>query len=135
MKKFYLFILPLIISGCSTVIQYVGATYPSTSKTPEIFVAESAIRQPFTIVGRGYIKTGFNDINWYKVQKEATKHARQHGADAILITENTAVSPIPSLISEGRLDSTSRGFKTKSSVETYYPLSTWHDILFLKYNK
>lgn len=133
MKKIYLPVLALVISGCSTVIQYVGATYPASPKPAEIYVTESAITKPYTIVGRGYIKTGFNDINWNKVQREATKQARQHGTDAILIIQNRTVSPIPSFIAQSRFDSISRGFKTKSSIEPSYPVSTWHDILFLKY--
>ena len=134
MKKIYFFLLPIFIFGCSTAVQYVGKSYkPGTD--PEVFVEESEIKRPYSIIGRGYIKPGMTPygINWNQVQRNAIKQGWLHGADAILITQKNAVTPLPAIQSYGSIDSVGNGLQTFSRTEAYYPLSTWHDILFLKY--
>jgi hypothetical protein len=134
MKKIYLLFLPLFIFSCSTQVQYVGKSYkPGTD--PEVYVAESEIKKPYSIIGRGYIKAGVPSygINWNQVQKKAIKTGWQHGADAVLIVQKNAISPLPAIQTYGSIDSVGKGLQTFSRTEAYYPLSTWHDILFLKY--
>lgn len=134
MKKIYLLFLSVIIFGCSTRVQYVGKSY-RPNVDPEVFVAESEIKKPYSIIGRGYIKVGVPayGINWNRVQKNAIKKGWQHGADAVLIVQKSGVSPLPSFQTYGSLDSAGTGLQTFSRTEAYYPVSTWHDILFLKY--
>lgn len=135
MKKIYLlFLLPIFISGCATRIQYVGKSFRPNGD-PEVYVAESEIKKPYSIIGRGYIKVGVPSygINWNQVQKKAIKTGWQHGADAVLIVQKNAISPVPAIQTYGSIDSVDRGLQSYSRTEAYYPLSTWHDILFLKY--
>jgi len=56
MKKIYFFMIPLFIFSCSTRIQYVGKSY-KPGADPEIYVSESEVKRPYSIIGRGYIKT------------------------------------------------------------------------------
>jgi hypothetical protein len=136
MKKFTLLAIPIFIFSC-TRIQYVGNTYQSTTTSPDVYVTESSIKKPYTIIGQGYIKTGLYNIgiNWDKVQKKAIKEASEHGADAVLIVQKRAISPIPAISTVGSIDSVGKGIQIASRTETYYPVSSWHDILFLKYNR
>lgn len=134
MKKIYLALLLVFIYGCSTSIQYVGKSY-RPGDDPEVFVAESEVQKPYSIMGRGYIRVGVPSlgINWNQVQRKAIKKGWQHGADAILIIQKTAINPLPVFQTYGSMDSVGRGVQTHSRSEAYYPVSTWHDILFLKY--
>ena len=133
MKKIYLPLLLIFIYSCSTTIQYVGKSY-KPADDPEIFVAESEIKKPYSIMGRGYIRAGVSlGINWNQVQRQAIKKGWQHGADAILIVQKNAVSALPVYQTYGSIDSAGMGVQTHSRSEAYYPVSTWHDILFLKY--
>ena len=135
MKKSYLLFLPLFIFSCSTRIQYIGKSY-RPDKEPEIFVTESAIKRPYSVIGRGYIKTGIysRGVNWNKVQRKAIEQGSRHGADAVLIVQLNAVSPLPAVRTFAISDSIGKSLEIHSRTETYYPVSTWHDILFLKYN-
>jgi len=135
MKKFTLVAIPFFVISC-TRLQYVGNTYQSTG-SPDVYVTESAIKKTYTIMGQGYIKTSLysRGINWNKVQKKAIKRASEHGADAVLIVQKRAISPIPAITTHGSIDSVGKGIQTVSRTETYYPVSSWHDILFLKYNR
>src|SRR6185436_12954664 len=102
---------------------------------PEIFVAESEIKRPYSVIGRGYIKAGVPSlgVNWNQVQKKAIKKGWQHGADAVLIVQKNIINPLPAFQTYGSVDSLGSGIQTYSRSEAYYPVSTWHDILFLKY--
>jgi hypothetical protein len=131
MKKFYSLLLPVFIFGCSTQVQYIGKSYKPVGD-PEVYVAESEIKKPYSIIGRGYIVPAYN-INWNQVQKRAIRTGWQHGADAILIIQRNAVSPLPAIKTYDSIDSIGRHLETFSGTQAYYPLSTWHDILFLKY--
>ena len=134
MKKIYSLLFPVFIFGCSTTVQYVGKSY-KPGADPEVFVAESEVKKPYSIIGRGYINPGINPhgINWNQVQRSAIKKGWLHGADAVLIVQKNAISPLPAIQTYGSIDSVSRGLQTFSRTEAYYPLSTWHDIFFLKY--
>ena len=134
MKEIYFFLLVLFIFGCSTTVYYVGQSY-KLGTDPEVFVEESEIKQPYSIIGRGYIKSGIGPhaINWNQVQRNAIKQGWLHGADAILIMQKNAIASLPAIQSYGSIDSVSKGLQTFSRTDAYYPLSTWHDILFLKY--
>jgi len=85
-------------------------------------------------MGQGYIQAGFKDINWSKVQKESIKLGREHGADGILIVQRRAISAYPAISTQTRIDSVNKGINGSSQTETYYPVSAWHEIFFLKYN-
>jgi hypothetical protein len=135
MKKIYILFLPLFIFSCSTQVQYIGKSYKPDGD-PEVYVAESEIKKPYSIIGRGYIKVGvpsYGGINWNQVQKKAIKTGWQHGADAVLIVQKNTLNPLPTYQTYGSIDSVGRGLQTFSKTEAYYPVSTWHDILFLKY--
>ena len=134
MKKLYIFLLPFFILSCGTRIQYIGKSYQPVGD-PEVYVAESEIKKPYSIIGRGYIKVGvsYYGINWNQVQKKAIKTGWLHGADAVLIVQRNAVSPLPAIQTYSSIDSVGRGLESFSRTEAYYPSSTWHDILFLKY--
>ena len=134
MKKIYTLFIPVLLISCSTQVQYVGSTYQPTTKT-DVYVTESSIKKPYSIIGQGYIKTPIGtDINWDKVQKESIKQGRQHGADAVLIIERRAISPLPAISTHSRIDSVNKGISGSSRTETYYPVSAWHEIFFLKYD-
>jgi len=133
MKKIYTLFIPILLVSCSTKVQYVGGSYQPTSK-PDVYVTESSIKKPYTIMGQGYIQAGFKDINWSKVQKESIKLGREHGADGILIVQRRAISTYPAISTQTRIDSVNKGINGSSQTETYYPVSAWHEIFFLKYN-
>ena len=135
MKKIYFLMIPLFIFSCSTRIQYIGKSY-KPGADPEIYVSESEVKRPYSIIGRGYIKTGIYSwrINWNKVQREAIKQGWQHGADAVLIIQTNTINPLPTVRTYGSVDSVGKSLQTNSVSEVYYPVSTWHDVLFLKYN-
>ena len=134
MKKIYFLLLTVFFYGCATTIQYVGKSY-TPGGDPEVFVSESEIKKPYSVIGRGYIKVGVPSlgVNWNQVQRNAIKKGWQHGADAVLIVQKNAVSPFPALQTYDSADSVGRAIQTYSRSEAYYPVSTWHDILFLKY--
>ena len=134
MKKIYLPLLLVIFCSCSTTIQYVGKSY-SPGDDPEVFVVESEIKKPYSVIGRGYIRAGVPSlgINWNQVQRKAIKKGWQHGADAVLIVQKNAVGALPVYQTYGSIDSVGAGVQTHSRSEAYYPVSTWHDILFLKF--
>lgn len=134
MKKIYHFLIPLFIFSCSTKIQYVGNSY-KPGADPEVYVSESEIKRPYSIIGRGYIKTGIysRGINWNQVQRKAIQQGLQHGADAVLITQINTINPLPTIRTYGTVDSVGKSLQTNSLSEAYYPVSSWNDILFLKY--
>jgi len=136
MKKIYFLLLPIFLFGCyTTTIQYVGKSYKPGSD-PEVFVVESEITKPYSIIGRGYIKVGtppFDEINWNEVQKQAIKTGLEHGADAVLIVQKNSIYGLPTIQTYRSTDSVGRSLQTFSKTEAYYPPSTSHDILFLKY--
>jgi hypothetical protein len=135
MKKIYPLLISFLFISCSTKIQYVGSTYRSTTN-PDIYVTESSIKKAYSIIGQGYIRPGKlgTEINWNKVQKEALKHGREHGADAVLIVQKRAISLLPAISTQSRIDSINKGINSSSHTEAYYPVSAWHEIFFLKYN-
>jgi hypothetical protein len=133
MKKIYPLFILIILSGCYTTVQYVGSSYQQTSK-PDVYVTESSIKKPYTVIGQGYIKSVFSDINWNAVQREAIKCGREHGADGILIVQRRAISAFPAISTQSRIDSVNKGIIGSSQTEAYYPVSAWHEIFFLKYN-
>ena len=135
MRKHYIpFLLLIFFSSCfySTRVQYVGNTYTATGKL-DVYVADTSITKPYTVMGRGYIKAGSGGTNWNKVQKDAIREGKIHGADAVLIVQRSAVSPLPALSSRSTTDSIGKTIVTTSNSSTYFPVSWWHDILFLKY--
>jgi hypothetical protein len=102
---------------------------------PKCWSQNQKIRKPFSIIGSGYIKTAVPTmgINWNKVQRKAIKKGWEHGADVVLILQKNVVNPLPAFQAFGSMDSVGGSVRTYSHGEAYYPVSTWHDILFLKY--
>ena len=134
MKKIYTLLFILSLISCSTKVQYVGSKF-SPGKNLDVYVTASSIKKTYTIMGQGFIKTGYlNKINWDKVQKQSVKKGKQIGADAVLIVQKKAISPLPALNTYSRLDSVGKGIQANSNTESYYPVSSWHDIFYLKYN-
>ena len=78
MKKIYTLLFILSLISCSTKVQYVGSKF-SPGKNLDVYVTESSIKKTYTIMGQGFIKTGYlNKINWDKVQKQSVKKGKSN---------------------------------------------------------
>jgi hypothetical protein len=73
-------------------------------------------------------------INWNKVRKKSIKKGKKNGADGVLIVQHRAISPLPGISTQSHADSAGKRIHYSSRTEPYYPVSTWHEIFFLKYN-
>jgi hypothetical protein len=89
----------------------------------DVYVTESSIKKPYTIIGQGYINTTFGDINWNQVQRNSVKVGMMKGADAVLIVQRRAVSVLPAYTTTSKTDSI-----------VPFPVTSFHEIFYLKYD-
>ncbi len=133
MNKLYPLVLGFTLSSCATSIDYIGNTY-APSRNVDVYVDVSAIKRNYTVMGKGYPDYSYLTRHPFsKVQGKATQKAIEHGADAILFTDQWIDVNIPaSTTAETRKDSTgfsSRMISTGPSTTTVPRLTVY----FLKY--
>jgi hypothetical protein len=133
MIRFY----PLLISFtfCSCFLprhlDYIGASY-SPTKIVDVYVDASAIKKPYTIMGKTYIETT-PLTNLERVQQDAIEKAKQKGADAILFRDYI-IQDGGSFQTVTKSDSIG-GSSVRVRTTTATPIETTRlDILFLKYD-
>src|SRR5215207_6342453 len=86
MRIFYALLFLLFITSCTTRLHYVGSF--TQSRQVDVFVDQSTIEKPYTIIRKGYVNPGTYSFKYVKrIQPLAVAKAKQKGADAILIQD------------------------------------------------
>lgn len=134
MQKHYISLALLVfLTSCASGIRYVGSSYMETSDV-DVFVDESAVKQSYDIVGKGYVRNN-NLANPERIQKKAINKAKEKGADAILLKDYYVPAVATALQTNSRQDSSGRTLTTNTNAAI--PVATSSEIvgLFLKYKK
>ncbi len=135
MIKYYTLLLILFYS-CGTKLNYLGSSY-TPSKNVDVYVDASAIKKPYTIIGKGYMVYGYGFDSKSRIediQERAIKKAKEKGADAILFNDYYIKEDGASIHSVTKTDSIGKGLITVQSGSVGPVISSKRDILFLKYN-
>ena len=74
----------LLLAGACAHVDYVGKSYPPTTKV-EIFFSEEDVVEPYEIMGR-VVATGDEVVSAEKMQDQIMEKAQKKGADAVVIT-------------------------------------------------
>ncbi len=116
----------IIFCSCGTSINYLGSSYPSTQKV-DVFVSGSAVKKPYELIGKGYLRSlvGYPSID--KIQKKTIEKAKVKGADAVLFEDYYVVDNTSSITTD--LDSLTRSTRITASATPTRSLS----IKFLRY--
>jgi hypothetical protein len=131
MTKYYTSLLALALLSCGTRIHYLGRTSVPT-KDIDVYVDASAIKKPFTIIGKGYPRNVVGTENLRKLQEKAIRLAKEKGADAILFQDYYLTRDDAHVYKLNQSDSTGRVTLSNSSVVP--AVSSERNILFLKYD-
>jgi len=135
MIKYYSIVfISLSFISCGTRINYLGNSSAPT-KNVDVFVDASAIKKPYTIVGKGYME-GFSLSKRAieKMQKKALQKAKEKGADAILFQDYYMQENGTGIYSVSKSDSVGKGLVTVQNGSLSPIVTSKTDILFLKYN-
>lgn len=132
MKRTGGWILALLLAGACAHIDYVGKSYPQTSRV-DLFFSEDEVTQPYELMGK-IIATGGDGVSAEKMQDQIMDKAQKKGADAVVITgleryksgENTNYSETTKQ-KDSKTSTTSGGSSTDSKSEKQITA------LFLKY--
>jgi len=73
----------LLVAACAHV-DYVGQTYPPTSRV-DVFFAESEVPQEYKVMGK-VVATANDLVSAEKLQAKIVRKAREKGADAVVLT-------------------------------------------------
>lgn len=106
-----------------------GSSYPPTGKEIDVFVDPSAIRRPYTVMGKGYLTSAYTSPE--RIQRFAVEQARKHGADAVLFLDNIYYTEQTAIRTSNTFDTAGR--KTRSSTIAGPVVSREREIQFLKY--
>jgi len=125
-------ILALLAVGACAHIDYVGKSYPETSRV-DLFFSEEEVTRPYELMGK-VIATGGDEVSAEKMQDQIMDKAQKKGADAVVITgldryksgENTNYSETTKQ-KDPKTSTTSGGSSTESKSEKQITA------LFLKY--
>ncbi len=135
MLKFYSSLFFLFCSCAPTTVNYIGSKSAPVQQV-DVYVSRESIQKPYDVVGRGFVKRGFNDIRYEEtMQREAIKIAKQTGADAVLFLDFAISHPPSTLSTTTRTDSVFRGTVSTSEVVVGPTTTYGFDVLFLKYKK
>jgi hypothetical protein len=137
MIKFYTLLLSAVFCSCGAHLSYLGNSY-SPSKKVDVYVDPSAIKKPYTIMGKGYMdyRVGFYTTSKIeKMQAKALEKAKTKGADAILFQDYYAKRDGTNFQTVSRTDSVGKGLVTVETGTVGPVFSSGTTILFLKYDK
>jgi hypothetical protein len=119
----------ILLFSCSTRINYLGSSNAPTQKV-DVFVDPSAIRKPYTIMGKGYVNFSvYAKKSIERSQEKALVLAREKGADAILFQDQYFLQQNPTIVSTVRTDS----LKLTTTQPAGQVVASRIDVLFLKY--
>lgn len=137
MKQVYtLSILSLFIFSCGVRINYLGSESMPTTDV-DVYVDASAIKKPYTIVGKGfpdYLMYSRINNSTEKLQQKAMEIARKKGANAILFQDYYLQQNGVNISSVSTTDSVGKGVVSTSNSSITPVVATGRNILFLKYN-
>ena len=135
MKHMYTaLVLSTIFTSCAMRIDYLGTASAPTDNV-DVYVDQSAIKRPFTIIGKGYpreLGSAFNSTD--KLQRKATEIARKKGAHAILFQDYYVQQEGSKFFSTSRIDSVGKGVVATTTGSVSPAISTGRTIFFLRYD-
>lgn len=132
MKKFYpAFITLTILSSCATRVDYIGNAY-TPSKQVDVFVEKDAIKKPYDVIGKGYVRMGTAFSSLEKVQKRAVEKAKQKGAHAVIVQDYFVLNTDSHISTSFSTDS-SKNVVGAGSVQTNPAISSGLQVLFIRY--
>ena len=132
MNKIYFSFSIILISSCTTTINYLGNSYTPT-KDPDLYVTEKSIDRPYKIVGKGYPRFRFFGHSPEKIQHKALEKAKKKGADAVIIQDYYIPNTGASINSFYRSDSLGKGLITVGNSTVTNTGSSGFIIFFIKY--
>jgi hypothetical protein len=135
MIRFYT-LLSLALSSCGSHLNYLGSSY-SPTKNVDVYVDASAIKHPYTIVGKGYMEYGvggYSKSSIEKMQAKAIQKAKSKGADAILFQDYYFKDNGASMQTVTKADSVGKSLLSVQTGNINPVISSRTDILFLKYD-
>lgn len=135
MIKYYTILL-IVFCSCGSHLNYLGSSY-APSKNVDVYVDASAIKHPYTIIGKGYMEYGVggtvkNRID--KMQTKAIEKAKAKGADAILFQDYYIKENGASVQTVTKADSVGKSLVSVQTGSVSPVVSSRTDILFLKYD-
>jgi hypothetical protein len=136
MIKFYSLLFIAAFSSCGSHLNYLG-TSSTPTKNVDVYVDASAIKHPYTIIGKGYMEYGFGGYSKSridKMQEKAIKKAKAKGADAILFQDYYFKENGASIQTVTKADSVGKSLVSAQTGNISPIISSRTDILFLKYN-
>jgi hypothetical protein len=130
-KHYSIYLLFFFLASCSTHVSYLGNTFEPT-KHVDVFVDESAVKNRYDIVGKGYIQRNyFSSVE--SIQVKAVEKAKKNGADAILIKDYYVPNTGAAINSTTHTDSLGKGVITVGQTTVQQTGTTGFTVLFLKY--
>jgi Icc-related predicted phosphoesterase len=99
----------------------------------DVYVDESAVTNPYKIIGKGYVKSyPFTKVE--EIQEKAILKAKEKGADAVLIKDYYVPNTGAAINTSMRTDSIGKGTVSIGQTTVQQTGSSGFNILFLKYN-
>jgi len=135
MIKYYA-LLFIALSSCGSHLNYLGNSYTPTKKV-DVYVDASAIKNPYTIIGKGYMEYGvgvYSKSRIEKMQAKAIAKAKTKGADAILFQDYYFKENGTSIQTVTKADSVGKSLVSVQTGNISPIISSRTDILFLKYD-
>ena len=131
MNQFYSLLLSCFLFSCATRFSYMGTSSTPTTHV-DVFVDASAIRQPYTIIGKGYQESV--SVNKEILQEKAIMKAKEKGADAVLFQDYFLTGNETSAYSISKSDSSGKTLTVNRKNASSAVVNSEITILFLKYN-
>ncbi len=135
MYKIYFLFISILFISCSSKLHYIGQNYTPVTKVA-IFVSENSIKQPYTIIGKGYMSRFGLLNNPEKIQQKAIAKGRNVGADAVLIIDyfipDTGGAIINIVV---KTDSLGKSIITAGNTTITPISSSGYSIIYVKYNR
>lgn len=132
--KRYTPLLLLTLISCGVRLDYLGSSFSPTGHV-DVFVDASAIKKPYTIIGRGYIDYGpYAKSRIERMQSMAVKTAKEKGANAILFQDYYLKHDGTSIQALSKTDSLDKGPATVPTGAVGPVISAGQNIFFLRYD-
>ncbi|HEX8315570.1 MAG TPA: hypothetical protein VF609_11280 [Flavisolibacter sp.] len=129
-------ILSFVLASCAVRINYLGSTSAPTENV-DVYVDPSAIKRPYTIIGKGYpASVGYGAVvnSTDKLQRKAVELAREKGANAVLFQDYQVQHNGTNFYAASRTDSLGKGVITTTSGSVAPIVTSGRNIFFLRYD-